>query len=133
MSESPTANIDSIEVSVGAATHPEGAALVSVLGDGRVSISTTHLQERKVYNGRIKAGVAERLIKEADLLLATFRASKRTGIPDEARYSFMVDHAGRGRTLEAWESELEAYPPTKKLLGELRDLTIRISEGQAFL
>ena len=134
MTQRPTPSIDRIEVSVGFDTHPEGAAHLSVSEDGSVSVTTSHLQERKAFDGKIEADAATRLMQEASGARPESAMGKRAGIPDEARYTLKLSRGGEEVvSIEAWESELEGNPPTKKLLDELRNLTSRVSDGQAVL
>ena len=133
-SETMPAETERIEVSVGFETHPEGAASMRVSADGFVYVETARPGQKDSFEGKVDAESARQLIAEANELGRAARAGKEKGLPDEARYSLRVTQAnGRFQSLEAWESDLEASPSGRKLLGELRALATRVSDGRAIL
>jgi len=62
------------------------------------------------------------------------RVGERLGLPDEPRYEIVLLRGGEQlRTVTVWRSELAEQPALQQAIGQLQELTEKMSDGQAIL
>jgi len=134
MSEQRIEDLSAV-IEVGNEFFEPGLTHLVLNANGDIQVTTRFNDQEKGYRSQVAPETAARLLERIrDGMERDVRVGERLGLPDEPRYEIVLLRGGEQlRTVTVWRSELAEQPALQQAIGQLQELTEKMSDGQAIL